>query len=73
MTDFKIDDLVEIHSTHERVATGQILGIAHEVPHSKSWIVLLLDRYTDFMKNRPDKAIIVFESQMKLISHIQKA
>ena len=64
---FKIDDFVEIYSEHEKVAIGQILGIANDFPHTKSWIVLLLDRYTDFMKIKQDKAIIVFESQMRHI------
>lgn len=67
MSDFEIDDIVEIRSAHELVATGQILGMAHDFPHDKNWIVLLLTRETDFMKNIKDKAIIIFESQMEMM------
>jgi hypothetical protein len=46
---------------------GEILGMSFDHPFCKGWIVLITERYTEFLKNRPEKAMVILEFQMKKI------
>jgi hypothetical protein len=73
MTDkkeFKIGDIVEFGlepnaKIPDIEGSGEIYAMAHDMSYCKSWIVVILRRDTEFLKNRPEKALIVLESQMK--------
>jgi len=72
MTEFKIGDIVEFGTNPNAKipnieGVGEILAVAHDYPFCKTWIVLITRRDTEFLKNRPEKALIVLESQMKKI------
>ena len=69
---FKIGDIVEFGvEPNAKIpnieGTGEILALAHDQPFAKSWIVFIMRRDTEFLKNRSEKALIIYESQMKVI------
>jgi len=70
---FKIGDIVEfgkeINSPIPDIeGEGEILAMAHDFPMISNWIVLITRRDTEFLKNRPEKALIILDSQMRLVS-----
>jgi len=62
-----IGDKVLININDDIVGTGEILGLAFDQPYAKSWIVLFLERKTDFLKKRPEKAMVIFETHLTKI------
>lgn len=72
MVKYKIGDIVEfgngINTPISDIAgTGTILGIAYDYPLSTSYIVLILNRNTKFLKDKPEKALIISDVQMRLL------
>lgn len=70
-TQFKIGDIVEFGAEPTAPipnieGEGEILAMASDHIVVKSWIVLITRRDTEFLKNRPEKALIVLDSQMRL-------
>jgi len=68
--EFKIGDIVEFGKEPNALipdieGQGEILAMAADLCIIKTWIVLITRRDTEFLKNRPEKAIIVADSQMK--------
>jgi hypothetical protein len=47
----------------------EILALASDHAFVKTWIVLILRRDTDFLKDRPEKALIILDSQMRLCNN----
>lgn len=70
--EFKIGDIVEF-GTEPNVTIpnisglGVLLGVASDQPYCKGWIVLITRRDIEFLKNIPEKALIIYESQMRKI------
>lgn len=67
---FKIGDIVEFGKEPNAPipsieGAGEILALARDLPIISSWIVLITRRDTEFLKNRPEKALIILDSQMK--------
>ncbi len=77
MINFKIGDKVEfgkeknapVDANHEIIGYGEILSMYSDHVLVKSWIVLITRRDTDFLKNRPEKALIILDSQMRLLEN----
>ncbi len=72
MKEFEIGDKVEFGTNlsskiPDIEGVGEILALAHDQPYCKSWIVLIIRRDTEFLKKRPEKALIILESQMKIL------
>lgn len=65
-SEFKIGNIVRFNEA-DLQGTGEILGLAYDYPLCKGWIVGIITRDTEFLQNRPEKAWIVIESQMKII------
>lgn len=68
---FKIGDKVEFGLELNNLipnieGAGEILAMAHDFPIISNWIVLITRRDTEFLKNRPEKALIILDSQMRL-------
>lgn len=68
--DFEIGDIVEFgtepNATIPNISgAGEILAMASDQPHCKGWIILITRRDTEFLKNIPEKALIIYESQMR--------
>ena len=67
---FKIGDKVEFGTEPDSPipnieGAGEILAMAHDFPMISNWIVLITRRDTEFLKNRPEKALIIFDTQMR--------
>jgi len=72
MNKFKIGDIVEFGkdpnaSLPNIEGVGEILAMANDFPMMKSWIVLITRRDTEFLKSKPEKALIIFDAQMRLL------
>lgn len=72
MEQFKIGDKVEFGKEPNALipnieGAGEILAMAADLCIIKTWIVLITRRDTEFLRNRPEKALIVADSQMRLI------
>jgi hypothetical protein len=68
--EFKIGDIVEFGTNPNALildisGVGEILGMAYDHPLAKGWIVLITRRDTEFIKNMPEKALVIFESMLK--------
>jgi len=62
-----IGSLVDFNITEELKGLGVVMGLASEAaPDVRFWIVLILRRDTEFLKQRPEKAIVMLESALKL-------
>lgn len=73
MNEFKIGDLVEFGKEPNALipdieGAGEILSMASDHIIVKSWIVLITRRDTEFLRNRPERALIILESQMRKIT-----
>jgi len=66
-TIFKIGDKVKVNVNGELAFTGELLGLSSDTPLIQFWIVGIEERLTEFMKNRPEKAIVVIHTYMELI------
>lgn len=66
-TDFEIGDKVNVRINDEMAFTGELLGLSSDTNLIQFWIVLIDKRFTDFMKNRPEKAVVVTHTYMKKI------
>ena len=67
--EFKISDIGEFGLEPNTSIEGQgvILGMAFDYYGIiKTWIILITRRDTEFLKNKPEKALILFETQMRL-------
>ena len=72
MVQFKIGDKVEFGKEPNALipdieGAGEILAMAADLCIVKTWIILITRRYTEFLKNRSEKALIIADSQMRLI------
>lgn len=65
--EFKIGDKVKFNVTPELQGKGTLLAKAFETAIVTSWMVLIEERYTDFLKNRAELALLVLESHMNVV------
>jgi len=64
---FEIGDKVKVIVDGNVTFKGELLGISSNTPIIDFWIVLIEDRLTEFMINRPEKALIVFHTYLEKI------
>lgn len=66
-TNFKIGDKVNVRVDKEMAFTGELLGMSSDTPLIQFWIVLIDERFTEFMRNRPEKAVVVIHTHLEKI------
>ena len=61
-----IGSLVDFNVTDDIKGMGVVLGMSADAsPDVRFWIVLIIRRDTEFLKQRPEKAIVMMESALK--------
>jgi len=63
---FEIGDKVNI-KVNDIVCTGELLALHQNTPHIDFWIVLIDERLTEFMINRPEKGLVIGHNYLEKI------
>lgn len=67
MVEFKIGDLVKF-DIKDAKGIGELLAISSKQPFVTTWVVLIRHRDTEFLKQVPEKALLLPENYFKLIN-----
>jgi len=64
---FEIGDKVNIKVNDNIVCTGELLGLHQDTPHVDFWIILIEERLTEYIKNKPDKGLVISHTYLEKI------
>ena len=68
INNFEIGDKVKVKINNNIVFTGELLGMSSHTPTIDFWIVGIEERQTEFMKIKPEKAIVVIHTYLEKIN-----